>query len=203
MFQSLKILRGKSKKLEVDFWQLIPGYSDEEIIQILKRRTYYIPEAANLAIEEAIKRGIIHSEQDLFADEYNVEELSFAWFPRIHDLFTRAKVRRSIARNLVVAGVVPLVFGMVEMNRGEHLEGSLILVFGLIWMFFSAHLNRNYQKSFVLVLLGCEIIGFAYLFFRLLQPPAKPFLDFFITGAIFILITYGLLYLVFMRHSKQ
>jgi len=203
VLQSFKILSEKSKKQDADFRQLIPGYSDDEIIRILKKRTYYIPEAANLAIAEAIKRGIIHSEQDLFSDEYKVEEMSFSWFPRIQDLFTRDKIRKSIARNLVIVGVIPLVFGMVEMNRGEHTQGSLILGFGLIWMFFSAQLNRNYHKSFVLVLLCCDIIGTVYLLMRILQPPAKPFLDFFITGAIFILITYGLFYLLLMRPTKQ
>ncbi|MCK3685088.1 hypothetical protein [Maribellus sp. YY47] len=199
MFQSFKFLHGKSKKPETDFRQLIPGYSDDEIIRILKRRTYYIPEASRLAIDEAIKRGIIHSEQDLFSDEYKVEELSFSWFPHIRDLFTRAKIRKSIARSLVIAGVIPLVFGMMQMNRGLREEGSLVLAFGLVWMFFSAQLNRNYHKVFVLILLVCDIAGTAFLFFRLLRPPAKPFLDFFITGAVFVLITYGLIYLMLMR----
>lgn len=203
MLQSFKILRGKSKKTDTDFRESIPEASDEEIVQILKKRSYYIPEAAELAITEAIKRGIIHSEQDLLAEEYREEELSFTWFPRIHDLFTRAKIRKSIARSLVIAGVIPLVYGMLEMNRGVRWEGSLILVFGLLWMFLAAQLNRHYHKNFVWGLLGCDVIGAAFVFFRIFRHSEKLFLDLFIAGALFVLVTYGLSYLVLMRRSDK
>ena len=55
------MLRRSSTKINADFRKDIPEYSDERIIEILKQRDHYQAEAAQLAIEEAIKRGIIFS----------------------------------------------------------------------------------------------------------------------------------------------
>ncbi|MFV0590193.1 MAG: hypothetical protein ACK5M7_02300 [Draconibacterium sp.] len=181
----------------------MPEYSNEEIIQVLKKRTYYTPEAASLAIEEAIKRGIIHSEEDLYSDEFKVEELSFSWFPPISNRNTREKIRKSIARSLVIVGLIPLVFGIVEMNRGVELEKGLILVFGLTWIFCSARLYKSYHKSFVFALLASDVIGTAYIFYRLLLNTTQSIFDFFIVGTLFLLVTYGLTFLIFMRQPER
>ena len=63
-----------------DFRSLIPDYNNDELINVLKKRKQYQKEAAEVAIQEAIKRGLIYSEQDLFADEFQDKVNTFSIF---------------------------------------------------------------------------------------------------------------------------
>ena len=66
-----------------DFRSSILNNSDEEILVILKKRKQYQPEAAKLAIQEAIKRGLINSEQDLFSEKFQEQSSKSFLFPII------------------------------------------------------------------------------------------------------------------------
>ncbi len=178
-----------------DFRKDIPEYSDERIIQILKQRDHYLPEAAKLAVEEAIKRGIIYSEQDLFADEYKPEELNISFFPRIYKAGNKNKIRKSLARSFVIYGVMPLVFGLVEMNKGKEIEGSLIVLFGMLWIFMSGQLIKAYKKKYLLSLLGFSILAAVYVYAKLILAKSVIFFDFFLPGVLFLLMVYALLFL--------
>ena len=69
-----------------DFEHIIASYSDEELRKVLKKRKLYRKEAADFAIQEAIKRELIYSEQDLFASEFKHEQEKFSVFPAIEKL---------------------------------------------------------------------------------------------------------------------
>lgn len=189
------MFRKLTSNISADFKTNIPEYSDEQIIEILKQRDYYQPEAAKLAINEAIKRGIIFSEQDLFADEYKVEELRFSMIPKIVKPENKEKIRKSIARSLVICGVMPLVFGLLKLNSGNTVEGGLILLLGLTWMFCSAQLVKSYQSVFVFVLLAASIVSFIYILFNILLAKSFVFMDVFIPVSLVLLIVYGLFFL--------
>jgi len=189
------MLRRTKTKITADFRKDIPDYSDERIIEILKQRNHYLPEAAKLAIEEAIKRRIIFSEQDLFAKEYQVEELKTSLFPKIIKPENQQKIRKSIARSLVICGVIPVVFGLVQSNRGNPVEGSLILLFGLLWIYFSSQLIKGYHKLFVFLLISASTLLLAYIYTKLILAGISAFFDFFLPAALFLLIIYGLLFL--------
>jgi hypothetical protein len=189
------MFRKLTSNAKTDFETNIPEYSDEKIIEILKQRDYYQAEAAKLAINEAIKRGIIFSEQDLFADDYKVEELKFSMIPKIVKPENKDKIRKSIARSLVICGVMPLVFGFLKLNSGNTVEGGLILLLGLTWIFSAAQLVKSYQSLFVFVLLADSIISFAYVLFNILLSKSFVFMDVFIPVSLFLLIVYGLFFL--------
>ncbi|MCY1723368.1 hypothetical protein OU798_23660 [Prolixibacteraceae bacterium Z1-6] len=189
MFRKLK------SNTDSDFRTEIPQYSDEKIVDILKKRDYYQPEATKLAIEVAIKRGIIFSEQDLFSDEYNVEELDRSLFPKIHDPKIQKRIRKSIARSLVICGIMPIVFGLLQSNKGNKVEGSLILLFGVLWIFVSAQLIKNYHKTFVIMLLAGAFLSLVYIVTKLILLHRFIFMDFFIASILFLLIAYGLLFI--------
>lgn len=195
------MFRRLTHKISTDFRNDIPEYSDEQIIEILKQRDHYQAEAAKLAIEEAIKRKIIYSEQDLFAEEYIVEELRFSLFPKIKKTENRFKIRKSIARSLVICGVMPVVYGLLKNNEGKAVEGSLILLLGLLWIFLSAQLIRVYQKIVVLGLFLLSLICFVYIIAKILAMRGFVFFDFFIPGILFLLIVYGLFFM--MRNSED
>lgn len=189
------MLRRSSTKINADFRKDIPEYSDERIIEILKQRDHYQPDAAKLAIEEAIKRGIIFSEQDLFAEEYMVEELDTKLIPKIRKAENKEKIRRSLARTLVLFGIMPVVFGFVQINRANQVEGVLILFVGLLWMYFSAQLIKQYHKPFINLLLALSLLAVAYVYTKLVLANSFVFFDFFLPGVLLCLLIYGLFFL--------
>nr|WP_319267679.1 hypothetical protein [uncultured Draconibacterium sp.] len=182
-------------KREVDFREDIPNYSDEQLKEVLKLRDHYQPEAAKLAIGEALKRGIINSEQDLFSEEFRCEEIQFSLFPKIKRDRNRIKIRRSIARSLVICSVLPVVYGLVEMKTGNRWEGAAILLFGLLWLFCSAQLIKLYHVLFIRSLMAGTILGVSYICYRLISSQTYIFMDFFLVLVLAGLIFYGLIFL--------
>lgn len=195
-------MRRKTTKIENDFKKDIPEYSDDRIREILKLRDHYQPEAAKMAIDEAIKRGIIFSEQDLFAEEYMVKELESSIFPSIKKEDNRTKIRRSIARSLAVCGAIPTAFGILQMYQGKSIEGVLILLFGLIWLYCAVDLIKNYNKMFVYVILLESIIALVYVSTKLILTQHMVYFDYFVPVVLFLLIVYGLFFMKRIAESK-
>ena len=158
-------------------------------------RDHYQPEAAKLAIQEALKRGIINSEQDLFSEKYRCEEIQFSLFPKIKRDRNRIKIRKSIARSMVISSALPVVYGLVEMRTGNKWEGAAILLFGLLWLFCSAQLIKMFHVFFVRCLMAGTVLGVLYIFYRLISLQTTVFMDFFLVLVLTGLIYYGLIFL--------
>lgn len=187
-----KSIKNKNKP---DFKSLIPEYSDDEIIRILKKRKHYQKEAAELAIEEAIKRKLIHSEQDLFSDSFKDEPLSSSMFPSIMREETKNRIRKSIARGLILLGSLPTVWGVLNISEGTIPEGILLIFLGTSWIYASAKLMRTISLPMVNVLfiiLFASVIYNVKLFFEIKNPGA---MDFVIPIVLSALVAYGLLFL--------
>jgi hypothetical protein len=179
-----------------DYKKLIPELPDEEIVYILKRRSYYQEQARELAISEAIKRGIINSEQDLFSDEYHVKPVNFSLFPSIEDKKNREKITKSIARVLLICGVLPFVWGIIRLNFGALTEGIVLIIFGATWIFCAARIMLKYRKENVLILYLLLFISCAYFIkIILLKKGTFIFMDIFIPVVLYLFIVYGLLFL--------
>lgn len=178
-----------------DFRFDIPEYTDERIIDILKKRDYYQSEAVQLAIDEAIKRGIIYSEQDLFADEYKVKPLKTSLIPEINRQENKTKIRKSIARSMVLCGIMPLVFGLLNLNKGNFPEGAGMLAVALVWMYCSSQLIKHYKRQLVFMLLVLVIVSLVYVVVNLSKFESYVFMDFFIPLTLSLLIIYGLFFL--------
>ncbi len=202
MIQSFKILRGKPTKKHPDFREKIANCNDDELKLILRRRKYYQPEASAFAIEEAIRRGLINSENELSSEDFRQEDLGFRFFPPIQNPKIQTRVRRSIARSLVIAGIIPVVYGFMEMNRGAGMEGRIIAAFGFLWIFFAAQLNRMFHRIFIVILLLANFAGGGFVAWRLTDNSDVPIFDYFILGMVFVLICYGLLF-VDRIHSRS
>ncbi len=158
-------------------------------------RDHYQPEAAKRAIQEALRRGIINSEQDLFSEEYRCEEIQFSLFPKIKRDRNRIKIRKSIARSMVISSALPVVYGLVEMRTGNKWEGAAILLFGLLWLFCSAQLIKMFHVFFVRCLMAGTVLGVLYIFYRLISLQTTVFMDFFLVLVLTGLIYYGLIFL--------
>ncbi len=145
------------------FKQIIGGYSDEELRKVLKKRKLYRREAADFAIQEAIKRGIIYSEQDLFGSEFREEPEKFSIFPVIENEKSRVKFRRSIGRSLLILGVMTMIWGGIKIFETQSLEGILIFVFGAAWSFSSFQLMRSVNMKLVWFMFFMSFLFLAYL----------------------------------------
>ena len=148
-----------------EFKQIIDNYTDYELRKVLKKRKLYRIEAADFAIQEAIRRGIIYSEQDLFAKEYKAEPEKFSIFPSIENEKARRKFKKSISRSLFILGALPMVWGGIKIFETQGLEGILIFVFGAAWSLTSFQLLRaaklNPKLIYFMFLLA--ILAFGYL----------------------------------------
>ena len=187
--------KSKTNEIESDFKTDIPEYNDEEIVEILKKRKYYQSEAVDLALEEAYKRDLIQSEQDLFNEEFRPEPLRFGLFPSIEDEKNKNKIRKSIARGILIMGVMPTVWGFLRLNAGNPVEVGVLLILGALWIFFSAKLIRKYNRIIINALFFMAALSLVYLAFFLLNRYGIIFMDVFIIIALYGLLTYGLLFL--------
>ena len=193
------MLRKSNRKTETDFKNDIPEYNDEEILGILKKRKYYQRDAVELATEEALKRELIQSEQDLFDEEFRAEPLQFGIFPTIDDEKNKSKIRKSIARGILIAGVIPTIWGFLQFNSGQFLEGGILVLLGVVWIFLSASLIRQANMKMVYGLIVLIVFSVLYIFMVLSQRRTFIFMDFFIVAALYGFLIYGLL---FIRHLK-
>ncbi len=197
------MFRRSKNKSNSDYRINIPEYSDEKIVEILKMRDHYQKDAANLAIKEAIKRGILFSEQDLFSEEYHVEPLEFSLFPNIHRKRNKENIRKSIARSFVIAGVIPLVYGILQLNQGKNSEGIVLLISGVMWILLSGQLIKTYLRKNMLGLCCFILLGIIYLVWKLSQLKGLGFFDYFIPFVSVVLISYGLYFIKILHVGKD
>lgn len=146
-----------------EFEGIIAGYNDDELRKVLKKRKLYQKEAADFAIVEAIRRGIIYSEQDLFASEFKHEPEKFSIFPTIENEKARTKFIKSITRSLLIIGAVPMVWGSVRFFEAQSLEGILIFIFGAAWSITSFQLMRSLNIKLIYFMFVLLILLVAYL----------------------------------------
>ncbi len=148
---------------EPEFKKIIAGYSDNELKNVLRKRALYQKEAADFAVQEAIRRGLIYSEQDLFAREFKMEPEKFSVFPSIENNVIRARYRKSITRALIIIGALPMVWGGVKIFETQNLEGILIFIFGVAWSLISFQLLRSVKLALIYLMFFLLALWTAYL----------------------------------------
>lgn len=186
--------KAKTNEIEQNYNELFRGYGDEQLRDVLKKRKLYQADAAKAAIGEAINRGLIHSESDLEGSEFVDEPLRARLFPHIESSTIRKRIRKSLGRGLLLAGLLPLIRGIVLMNSGVPVEGAAVLTFGVIWMGCSALIIRNYSKAAIQLLFFLMLLSAIYIVRWSVISPSFAFMDVFIPGALFLLMAYGLLF---------
>lgn len=187
--------KSKGKNEKPDFRVLIPGYSDDKIVEIIRKRNYYQPEAAELAIQEAIKRGLIHSEQDMYAEKFREEPVVFSIFPAIEDEKNAQKIRKSISRMFIVSGAIPVIYGFLQIKKASLVEGGIFMGSGLLWIFLSILIFKKKNIRIVNVLLALFVISAIYIATNFISSGQFVFTDIFASVVFYLLFGYGLLYL--------
>ena len=177
-----------------EFKTKLNSYSDGEIIKILQKRDHYNKTAAQLAIDEAIKRGLIHSEQDLLHEKYRVQPMKGQLFPKVDKLELKVKIIKSLARSFVLVGALPLVFGILGILKGEVLESVIILLLGIIWISLALSLMKKKTGQFLQVLIILAFGSLLYMINYLLKVNGLQILDVVFTSIFYLLLFYGLFF---------
>ncbi len=193
----LKSTQDKSKQ---NFETAIPDYNDEQIIDILRKRSYYQPKAVELAMEEAFRRELINSEQDLFDEQFRVQPLKFKLFPHIEDSKNKHKIRKSIARGILISGIIPTIWGFLKINTNYQIEGGILVTIGMIWIFLSSRLIQQVNFALVNILLAISAASVFYVGNLFLMSKTIILMDLFIVVVLYGMLLYGLL---FIRRLKQ
>ncbi len=178
-----------------NFQSKFSDYSDDEILIVLKKRDHYQKAAVEVAVQEAIKRGIIHSEQDLLSAEFNVKPMPFTLFPKIENEKVRLKTLKSMGRSLLIIGAVPTIWGGLKVYRGHLYEGLILLILGLIWMSVSFQMMKTVSSRGIGVLLVIFVAAVFYVSRLLWANVFTTVTDVFISVIFCLLALYGLLYM--------
>jgi len=199
----VQIFKRKSKEVPLNLNDRMAACTDDELFKVLKKRIYYTEEAARIAIEEAKRRGLINSEYDLLSDKFRAEELEFSWFPLPESEGARQRIRKSIGRSLVICGIIPIVFGFLEINSGSVGFGRIILAFGIVCGVLSTQFARAYQKLLFYGLMVANAMAFVFVCSRVFKMKTPVILDFFVALTVFLMIAYGLLYIRRIELSNE
>ena len=177
-------------------------FPDDEIIAILKKRKHYRKEAAKQAIAEAIKRGLINSEQDLFAEEYKVEPLKFSLIPSIENENARRKIQKSLSRSLMILGLVPIIWGIIKIVYDLPLEGLVLIILGIIWSYISFKQIKNISLIYInllFILLGSAMV---YIWLEFSNRKGFALMDVMVAGIVFGFVVYALLFLRKLKNES-
>ena len=184
---------------EKEFWDRLAlrmkEYSDEEIYSILQKHKLYEPPARKLAITEAIRRGLIHSEQDLFSENFSSDSSGFTIFPSPDKPETVLKIVRSISRAILVAGVIPIIFGVLKFQVFKYAEGSSLILVGLIWVTSAWLIFTRQDRRFLSPLLVIAVLSALYVARILFLLKGLRTMDYVIPSILFVVVLYILFYL--------
>lgn len=177
------------------FSNLMSVKTDEELINILKKRKYYQPEAAKAAVLEAIERGIIHSEQDLFAEKFNTIQQKPGLFPDIENPAIKEKLKKSISRSLILVGAIPLVWCVSHWNSNVLTQNLLVLLYSFAWIGIAFGLLKTKNLWFGYGLLVLLVPGLLFLTRMLLENQFLKVYEIVVPAVLSLLIVYGVAYL--------
>ena len=180
----------------------IKEYSDEEILSILRKFKLYEPVAQEIALEEAMRRNLIQSEQELVSFGNTTEKLTFSLFPLPAKAETIFKIIRSISRSLLIAGVIPVVFGILKFQVLKYTEGSALVLAGLIWMSSSWMIYIRQDRRFWAPMLVIALLSAAFVARILLLLKGLRTMDYVVPGVLFLVVFYCIFYLRFLDRKS-
>ena len=189
----------KESDSDREFWdglrEKMTHYTDHEIMDILRKRKSYEPEAVRIATNEAIRRNLIHSEQDLFSDKFAEQPTSWTLFPCPENKETRDKIIRSMSRMLMLVGVIPVIYGVLKFQNGKYPEGVAILVAGLLWVFSSFMIFSRKDRRFWAPILVVGLLALVYVSRMFLLVKGLRVMDYVVPGILFLVVFYVLFFL--------
>lgn len=182
----------------------IYSLSDDDLVELLQLRELYQEEAVRIAIQEALKKGIISTEEELDLPKFSASQKpSKSFFPRLEKEIHFQKVFNSLIRVLYLISVIPITLGLLQLVDHQTLIGFLLLSGGLSWVFLSRAVQKHKNDQLPLILLILFFTGLTFVVFK--EPITKNFssTDYIISGIMTGLILYILIYLRILLTRKK
>lgn len=186
----------QEKSREANLYEKYSTYSDEQLLEILKNKKDYQEIAVSVAVKIALERNLIHSEQDLFAPEFQSGKLSGRTiFPDVNNDFHRKRLTGSIFRFLFMVSAIPLVYGILNYAKGEISKSMLGISIGLIWISL-CYLLKKTRNSLLFIPLYVLLFGVSIMTgMEIFKKDTLHFVDFFMLIVGMLLPVYLMLYL--------
>lgn len=169
------------------------GYTDDEILDALKKRDRYEPAAVKIFVDEAVKRGLIHSEQDLFSPGFACEPRRLSLFPVPENRDIQRRIIRSFSRTLMIAGAIPILAGVKEIAENQLIYGIVMIIAGIIWVAAAFVIFRQQRREPWMVMLALALIGCVFAGWQIFSANNSKIMDY----AVFIVISGVLFYALF------
>ena len=182
----------------------IRSRNDAELIEVLKLRDSYTPEAVEFAIDEALVRGLIASTEDLKLPRFQTDESSRkSLFPYLHEEKQFVRVFSSLTRLLYLIAVLPLIVGVLKLTDLHVVNAVSFLIIGGTWLLLSILTAKKKDPRLPLLLILVFFAGLAltlsdtYLLARLKLD------DFVVIGIAVVVVLYVLLYLKLLLARRK
>ncbi|MBN2807042.1 MAG: hypothetical protein JXR22_10325 [Prolixibacteraceae bacterium] len=182
--------------------------SDEEIITILKYREHYQPHAVKAAIREALKRGIIESVDELNSERFQSQEPSpRSIFPLSPYENQNMAIFKSLCRIFYGVGIIPVLFGIVQLTRHVNAGAIGALLTGIIFIFVAYRLERTQKVVFANFILAFNLPASGFAFYYLSSKGASSTMDLVAIIIVLVVLLYISLYayklVKYFQHDKQ
>ncbi|HNQ37409.1 MAG TPA: hypothetical protein PKJ58_05565 [Prolixibacteraceae bacterium] len=172
----------------------IRSLTRSELMMVLRRRKDYRPEAVQVAIAEALRRGLIAGEEDLDRPEFGEPVNMFTFFPAPDQQEGRVRLLRSLLRGVMIAGLIPLVYGVMKFTLQKYAEGGGLVSMGIMWIALAWWIQDRQDKRALLPLSLLLLFALVYAVRILLLFSNPGWTDFLFPLVLFGLLSYFLLY---------
>ena len=176
------------------------SYSDEQLMEILQNRNEYQEQAIEVAVDIALKRNLIASRQDLKSGKFESKKDGWSLFPRLRSAQQVQKTSKSIIRILYLLTLFPVIAAILNHASGKMVHVAVYCGIALIWgllTWFVAHKQNHWLLYFHFALI------ILFLAFSVSSFTTQAKLHLFIYALFFFLITYLLMYLMFIINNLK
>ena len=181
----------------------ILGLSREELMIALKKRKGYEPEAEEIIVKEAKRRGLILSESDLDLPQFNPSSGRFTLFPVPESEASRNKILKSLMRSLMIPGVIPVYFGILKFTISKYPEGVGLIFLGLIWISMALIVMLKSERRLLFPMFLLLLLSIVYGGRIMLAYSHLKWADIFIPVVLYLFAFYALYYANSLLKGRQ
>jgi hypothetical protein len=169
----------------------------------LKKRKGYEPDAEQIIIREAIRRGLIHSGEDLNSPEFNPPSVRFTIFPNPESEISRGKIIKSLMRSVMIPGVIPVYYGILKFAIPKYLEGAALISVGIFWILMALLVTMKSERRLIFPMLFFLILSMVYAGRIIFAHNHLRWTDILVPVVLYIFALYSLIYSYILTGDKK